>query len=58
LLFARHRFAASRLRARGSGGCAGRVVVCEEGPGWDGPEGLLFVVVVIVVVAAVLGVVV
>lgn len=50
LLFARHRLAASRLRARGSGACAGNVVACMEVPGWEGPKGLLLVVVMLVVV--------
>lgn len=50
LLFARHRLAASRFRARGSVACAGNVVGCMEGPGRAGPNGLLLVAIVSVVV--------
>ena len=58
LLFARHRLAASRLRARGSDGAAWAaacvMVCCEEGPAWGGAEGAVLVVAVVVgVVAAV-----
>jgi hypothetical protein len=43
LFFARHRFAASRLRVRVCGGCAGGDLACLEPPGWDGLVALLLV---------------